>query len=243
MARPTGLLLNKVKYALPRQPVLKTRADEKDALLILAKDRPAFAPARISALETPFVYTEHNRIAVSGTNGTFAYKTPNLCRIRQSQDIVSMDVVTVVDMHRAFTRTSALRLQALYQLMAKHYDALRKVCMSITFVDTMKLALVGRMYRFDYKNSLKSVNMFAMKFGGIHIHECEMPFKLSTAVTKDISGHTVISISSLPFDTPLRDKAARKLFRIKPTEKYTGKGFCYIDPKRPLYLSGKGPPM
>ena len=67
-------------------------------------------PARFSSPNTPFCYTEHNRICASGENGTFMYRVPEMFALEQDKELLHMNFVTVVDLLRMITQSNGIMM-------------------------------------------------------------------------------------------------------------------------------------
>lgn len=121
-----------------------------------------------------------------------------------------------------------------------HSGWIKKVCKSVSFTDTKRVALVGRTFRMDYKEGNKAINRFTMRLGWSHDKEFAFPFQYPTSLERDQNGNVIISVTCLPLEIEQRNRWITRLLRMKKLEMYTGKGFVNLDMTRPIKLKGKG---
>lgn len=197
-------------------------------------------PARFASPKGAFCYTEHNRMCCAGENGTFMYRVPEMFTLEQNRELLFMHWVTVIDLLRMITQSAGADWWHYRGLYTIHYGWLKKVVNSTCWTDTKRVALVGRTYRFDYKDGRKEINRFTMRLGWSHDKEFCIPFQYPTSLERDQNGNLIISVTCLPLEIEQRNRWISRLMRKKKLEMYTGKGFVNLDMQRPIKLKGKG---
>eukprot|EP00993_Chasmostoma_nieuportense_P004345 NODE_5019_length_710_cov_6.607204_g4856_i0.p1 GENE.NODE_5019_length_710_cov_6.607204_g4856_i0~~NODE_5019_length_710_cov_6.607204_g4856_i0.p1 ORF type:complete len:229 (+),score=49.99 NODE_5019_length_710_cov_6.607204_g4856_i0:3-689(+) len=222
-----------------RCPFLLQAQAARKVFLLTPKRKVKRQPIFLASPKTPFCYTEHNRIAVSGENGTLMYRTPPLFQIARDGDSISLDFVFLVELLRLI-KAPQIPASSLVDAHYRHHVWLRRVVQSISFLDTKKIMLVGRAFRMSYKHG-QTTNSFVIRAGKSHDDYFSLPFHYQTALEKDINGNHVLSVSCMPIYTRERDLWLEQLRLVKKTERYTGKGFVILNSPDPIKLTGKGP--
>jgi len=198
-------------------------------------------PVRLSSPRTPFVYTEHNRLAVSGENGTFLYKVPDMFTLERDREVLHMRFAAIVDILRLVTKSAERDWYHYRGLYTLHMGCLKRVCRSVSFTDLWRTALVGRTYRMEYRGGVKTINRFTIRLDQkFNEQDFAFPFQFSTSLDKDQNGNLVVSCASLPLEMRERNLFMGRLRNLKKTELFTGKGFVHLDLLRPIQLKGKG---